>query len=99
MSGERDLLGGYHCWAYFFVEGKGWVPVDISEADKHPEMKGYYFGNLTESRIMFTTGRDIDLVPKQAGAPLNYFVYPYVEVKGKLWPVEKIEKRFAFEDL
>ena len=80
--GEGNI-GGYHCWALFHHDQKGWVPVDISEADKHPEMKEYYFGNLTENRVTFTTGRDINLVPKQDGGPLNFFVYPYVEVNGK----------------
>jgi hypothetical protein len=33
--------------------------------------------------MQFTVGRDIMLNPKQDGAPLNYFIYPYVEVGGK----------------
>lgn len=94
-SGE---IGGYHCWAQFYVDGHGWVPVDISEADKHPELKPYYFGNLTENRVTFSMGRDIDLVPKQKGPPLNFFVYPYVEVDGKPWPKEKIKLSFRYED-
>jgi hypothetical protein len=61
-------------------------------------MKAYYFGNLTENRVTFTTGRDIQLVPKQDGEPLNFFVYPYVEVDGKAWPREKVQNRFAFRD-
>lgn len=92
-------IGGYHCWANFFASEKGWVPVDISEADKHPEMKEYYFGNLTENRVAFSHGRDIDLVPQQAGPALNYFVYPYVEVDGKVWPKENIELQFRFTDI
>jgi transglutaminase-like putative cysteine protease len=91
-------IGGYHCWALFYAGQNGWVPVDISEADKHPEMKAYYFGNLTENRVTFTTGRDIQLVPKQDGEPLNFFVYPYVEVDGKVWPPDKMQNRFAFRD-
>lgn len=91
-------ISGYHCWASFFTNDQGWVPVDISEADKHPEMKDYYFGNLTENRVTFTTGRDIDLVPQQAGAPLNYFVYPYVEVAGKPLPQDQIRLAFSYDD-
>ena len=41
--GEGNI-GGYHCWAMFHTKEHGWVPVDISEADKHPEMKDYYLG-------------------------------------------------------
>jgi uncharacterized protein (TIGR03000 family) len=92
-------IPGYHCWAWFRPTGKGWVPVDISEANKSkdPKMRDYYFGNLTEDRVTFSTGRDIDLTPKQAGKPLNFFVYPYVEVDGK--PYDKVDKKFSFEDL
>jgi transglutaminase-like putative cysteine protease len=89
----------YHCWAWFKPKGKGWVPVDISEANKHPNMKEYYFGNLTENRVAFSIGRDLILVPKQDGPPLNCFVYPYVEVDGTAYPDGKIERRFTYRDL
>ncbi len=91
-------VGGYHCWAKFFTDDRGWIPVDISEADKHPEMTEYYFGNLTENRVHFSTGRDIVLEPKQDAAPLNYFVYPHVEVGGKVWPKEKVELSMRYQD-
>jgi transglutaminase-like putative cysteine protease len=89
-------IPGYHCWAFFHLDGHGWVPVDISEADKNPKMKEYYFGNLTADRVTFTVGRDLDLVPKQDGEPLNYFIYPYAEVDGK--PYNEMQKRFRFKD-
>ena len=91
-------IGGYHCWALFHVDSRGWIPVDISEADKHPNLKEYYFGNLSENRVTFTTGRDIELVPQQSAPALNYFVYPHVEVNGKLWPREKIDLKFTYQD-
>ena len=90
-------VGGYHCWAYFHVADHGWVPVDISEADKDPTLKTYYFGNLTANRIAFTNGRDIQLVPRQEGEPLNYFVYPYIEVDGKPLSGDQIKPRFAYK--
>jgi hypothetical protein len=62
-------------------------------------MKHYYFGNLTENRVTFTTGRDLQLVPPQQGAPLNFFVYPYIEVNGEPWPKEKVKLAFAYTDL
>src|SRR5206468_3082452 len=34
--------------------GAGWVPVDIAEARKHPELKDYFFGGLSGNRILFT---------------------------------------------
>jgi hypothetical protein len=94
-SGE---IPGYHCWAKFCPNGRDWIPVDISEANKNPTMRDYYFGNLTEDRVTFSTGRDIDLIPKQAGPQLNFFVYPYVEVDGKQYP-GKVEQKFSYKDL
>jgi len=91
-------IGGYHCWAWFHVAGSGWAPVDISEADKHPELKDYYFGKLTADRVAFSTGRDIELVPKSQSGPLNYFVYPHVEVDGQVWPKDKIELQFEYQN-
>jgi transglutaminase-like putative cysteine protease len=91
-------IAGYHCWAWFYLNERGWVPVDISEADKHPEQKEYYFGNLTADRVMFSVGRDLELVPTSANEPLNFFIYPYIEVGGRLLPNENVELQFWFED-
>jgi transglutaminase-like putative cysteine protease len=96
-------VGGYHCWAKFLDDNssKGgsskWVAVDISEADKNPKMKEYYFGNLTADRVTFTTGRDLELTPAPAAGPVNFLVYPYVEVAGK--PHTKFIKRFKYADV
>ena len=95
-SGE---IAGYHCWAKFKPAGRGWVPVDISEANKNPKLRDYFFGNLTEDRVTFSVGRDLTLVPKQDGPPLNFFVYPYAESDGKPLPAEKIQRKFTFEDV
>jgi uncharacterized protein (TIGR03000 family) len=98
QHGSGDIPG-YHCWAFFRPQGHGWTPVDISEANKNPKLRDYYFGNLTADRLALSTGRDIDLVPKQDGAPLNYFVDPYVEVDGKPLAADKVKKKFSFKDL
>lgn len=73
-------LDGYHCWAKFYLKDKGWIPVDISEADKHPEKRDYFFGHIDENRIHFTTGRDIKLAYAKNPQPLNFFIYPYAEL-------------------
>jgi transglutaminase-like putative cysteine protease len=75
-------IAGYHCWAEFYAKGIGWVPVDASEAAKNPARREYFFGAHDENRVEFSKGRDVQLVPRQQGAALNYFVYPYVEVDG-----------------
>ena len=95
----KGTIGGYHCWAFFHTDKHDWVPTDISEADKHPEMKDYYFGNLTENRVAFSAGRDVNLVPRQSGEPLNFFVYPYIEVDGKPLSTDSMEKAFRYADL
>ncbi len=88
-------IPGYHCWAQFYVEPYGWIPVDASEAWKHPEKKNYFFGAHDDNRLQFTVGRDIRLDPPQQGDPLNYFIYPYAELDGKPFAVES---KFSFQD-
>jgi transglutaminase-like putative cysteine protease len=93
----KGEIKGYHCWAEFFTKQTGWVPVDASEAAKNPDKRNYFFGAHDENRVEFTRGRDLTLTPKQAGPPLNYFVYPYAEADGK--PLENVEHTYTFEDL
>jgi len=90
-------IAGYHCWAEFFARNVGWVPLDISEAWEAKEKVDYFFGTVDANRVQFSTGRDITLNPKQAGPPLNYFVYPYVEIDGK--PHEAMSRQFSFAEL
>jgi transglutaminase-like putative cysteine protease len=90
-------IPGYHCWAEFYLDTVGWVPVDISEAWKHPEKHDYFFGAHDANRFQFTQGRDLKLKPAQDGPPLNYFVYPYVEIAGK--EDTNVSIAFSFEDV
>ncbi len=98
QSPRERPLNGYHCWARFHVPGYGWVPVDASEARKHPEMHDFFFGGLTKDRIRLSRGRDLILAPKQAGPPLNFFVYPYAECDGRDVSA-KVRRRITFRDL
>jgi transglutaminase-like putative cysteine protease len=88
-------IPGYHCWAEFYSGGQ-WVPVDASEAWKHPQLRQYYFGHLDADRVAFTMGRDLVLKPRQSGAPVNFLIYPYVEVDGKPLPKEQIKNQFEY---
>jgi transglutaminase-like putative cysteine protease len=90
-------IAGYHCWSDFFEPQHGWIPVDISEAWKHQEKRDYFFGAHDTNRVQFTMGRDLRLSPSQDGPPLNYFVYPYVEVAGKEYP--DVSLSFSFADV
>jgi len=90
---DDGTIPGYHCWAEFYDEQRGWLPVDASEAKKKG-MADAYFGTIPNDRIEFTAGRDIVLAPPQRGEPLNYFVYPYAEAEGRPVAPPGVEVRF-----
>ena len=92
----KGEVKGYHCWAEFYTPETGWVPIDASEAAKNPDKRAYFFGAHDENRVEFTRGRDVTLAPKQAGPPLNYFVYPYAEADGK--PLE-VGRMYEYADV
>ncbi|MBI3860842.1 MAG: transglutaminase domain-containing protein [Planctomycetia bacterium] len=89
-------IAGYHCWADCHVADYGWIPVDCSEAQKHPEQREYFFGSHDENRIDFSVGRDLRLNPAQQGERLNFFIDPYAEVDGQ--PHDKIERKITYEN-
>jgi hypothetical protein len=82
-EGEKEHAGGYHCWAWFYDDANtSWVPVDISEADRHPEKAEFFFGHLDANRVLFSRGRDV-VLPGMKGSPLNYLPSSaYVEIDG-----------------
>jgi transglutaminase-like putative cysteine protease len=91
-------IPGYHCWAEFYVEGMGWLPVDASEASKHREKWNDLFGGLDAHRVQFTVGRDIRVASMGDQAePLNYFIYPQVWIDGK--PHAEIQRHVRFAEL
>jgi transglutaminase-like putative cysteine protease len=94
---REGAIAGYHCWAEYFVERKGWLPVDISEAWKNPERRDFYFNRLDPDRIAFSIGRDVQLRASSPAVRVNYFVYPHVVVDGQ--PYENVEKKFSFREL
>jgi len=94
-AGEQSVPG-YHCWAEFYTPGAGWVPVDISEARKHPELKDYFFGGLSGNRVLFTRARDFLLEPDGTGQRRNYLIYPVARADGA---DVKADWTFKYEDL
>ncbi len=91
------VIPGYHCWAEFYLPQFGWIPVDISEAIKHPEKVDYFFGRLDPNRVSFSIGRDIKLPSAFGEESLNYFIYPYVLVDGQ--PYFEMDYNFGFSDI
>jgi len=92
---EAEIVG-YHCWAELYVDGRGWVPIDASEAVKHPDRRAYFFGHHDEDRLELSRGRDLTLSPAQQGPPLNFFVEPYAELDGR--PHAAVGRRLTFRD-
>ncbi len=84
---DKGVIPGYHCWAEFHANGK-WVPVDISEADKHPELANYYFGHHPANRLEISRGRDIMPEPAPKTGAFNYFFGPHLEVDGETVPLK-----------
>lgn len=97
--GEVLVTGSYHCWAHFYVPGHGWVPVDISEADRLGDRGGdrsSYFGAIGANRVTLSNGRDLVLEPAQHGPPINFMVDPYAEVAGQ--PIA-VTRRSRWQDI
>ena len=76
---EKGEVSGYHCWAEFHA-GETWVPVDISEADKHPELTDYYFGHHPANRFEISNGRDLPLEPVPSVGAVNFLIHPLLEL-------------------
>ncbi len=95
-AAHEGPITSYHCWAQFYAQGVGWVPIDASEAWKHKDLHDYYFGALDANRVKMSMGRDIRLNPPQKGGPLNYFVYPYGELDGQ--PFAGITNDYSYKD-
>ena len=95
-DGEEGKVKGYHCWADYFVEGEGWYPVDISEADKAPEKAEYFFGTVDKDRVEMMVGRDFKL--KGYGDQyVNLFIYPLMEVSDV--KSDAFEKSFKYKNI
>lgn len=94
---SSGAIPGYHCWAEFYAEGKGWTPLDASEAWKRPELRDHYFGARDGNRFLVSLGRNIQLVPAPRNGPVNILFYPYVEVDGQTF--DGVATEFRFKEL
>ena len=90
---NEGKIEGYHCWAEFLADGQ-WVPMDISEAWKNPKLAEYYFGHNPANRFELTKGRDLVVDPEPESGPINFLVYPLLEMNGEIL---KPETTFEFQ--
>lgn len=89
---DEGVIGGYHCWAEYFADGR-WHPVDISEADKHPDLSEYYAAHHPANRFQLTAGRDLKPSPLPASGSINFLIYPLVETNGR---TAEAQREFRF---
>jgi transglutaminase-like putative cysteine protease len=62
VSRDRQTIN--HWWAEFWVDGFGWIPVDVvmgagslpARFGDNPNKASYYFGNIDSQRIAFSRG-------------------------------------------
>ena len=93
---EEGKIGGYHCWSDYYVVDEGWYPVDISEADKDPDRKDYFFGTVCENRLEMMVGRDFKLKGCESET-INFFIYPILEVNDE--ESSLFSKSFTYKNL
>ena len=75
-GGYQMILGtpGTHIWAEYYLEGYGWIPVDVTAAEggdasynatpeELKEYKTYFFGSLDPYRFVIQKSLDLPLVP------------------------------------
>ena len=105
---NTDYDPSYRCWIEFFLPGAGWVPTDIVVADAGDAgARTAQYGTLDARRVWLWRGRDLDLVPKQNGAPIQTMSCGWAEIDGV--PVDvlpakdgtpsKLRRSIRFEDL
>ena len=93
---EDGEVEGYHCWADYYIDDAGWFPIDISEADKNPEKKDYFFGTLDNNRVDMMVGRDF-ILEEYKQKKVNYFIYPLLEINDK--ESDSFSQSFNFRNL
>ena len=98
----------YRCWVEYYLPGSGWVPTDIVVADAgEPAARKQSYGTLDARRVWLWEGRGLELVPKQASAPIETMSCGWAEIDGVAVDVlpasdgspSKLSRTISFKDL
>lgn len=98
----------YRCWVEYYLPQRGWVPTDLVVADSGPaEARATNYGTLDARRVWLWQGRDLELIPRQNGEPIETMTCGWAEIDGE--PVDvlpaddgtpsKLRRTIVFEDL
>ncbi|MFH1980727.1 MAG: transglutaminase-like domain-containing protein [Pseudomonadota bacterium] len=90
-GGYQMIMGhaGTHFWAEFYLEGYGWIPVDVTVAeagdwtgtiseDERRRFKAFFFANLDPYRYVIQKDVDLPLSPAPEETVLTDSVPPIV---------------------
>jgi transglutaminase-like putative cysteine protease len=80
---KQGVVASYQSWAEFYVQGIGWIPVDISRSAEEPQKRDYFFGAIDAHRVMVSAGRAMATEAATKAGPLHSVAYPYIEMDGK----------------
>jgi transglutaminase-like putative cysteine protease len=105
---DTEYDPSYRCWVEYYLPGAGWVPTDIVVADAgERDTRAKNYGTLDARRVWLWEGRALELIPRQAGAPIQTMLCGWAEIDGT--PVDvlpaadgtpsKISRTIRFQDL
>ncbi len=79
----QDYDPSYRCWVEFYLPDSGWVPTDLVVADAgEKSARAQFYGTLDARRVWLWQGRDLELVPRQSGPPIETMSCGWAEIDG-----------------
>jgi len=82
-------------WAEIRLPDKGWLPVDLVAAKRHPEHAATFFGAIDVHRVQLTVGRGFE-VPGFPGPVQDIVASPLAAVDGAPVPPARVKATVSF---